>query len=396
MLKSETRNSKSETNRKFEKPKCKTRTGDPARGSSSIGVSSFEFVSDFGFRALCVGCSFVALLLSLAGLNSAQSADSPTKIPSWQPPSAEQVRPQVVAWLDKRQPDPAVRAKTDALWPAKAEQVSGAELLERLVRTVALADENARKLVELCSQARAPLSPPPQPWLTDPKTPPWIAKNFRLWYGRWLAQQRLFDEALEQLDGLQSEEVVDPASLLFYQAIAYHRLLNRDAAVDTIARLLDAPEQSPRRYATLARLMESDLKDLKEESLDHIARRMEDIERRLDLGRAGPKVRGIQDGVIKSLDKLIEELEAMQQQQQQSAGGSESAQPNRPAQDSVPMGGKGPGKVTKRDVGHQSGWGDMPPKQREEAIQQIGRDFPAHYRDIIEQYFRRLASEGAK
>ncbi len=60
------------------------------------------------------------------------------------------------------------------------------------------------------------------------------------------------------------------------------------------------------------------------------------------------------------------------------------------------MGGKGPGVVTKRDVGHQSGWGNLPPKQREEALQQIARDFPAHYRDIIEQYFRKLASEGGK
>jgi hypothetical protein len=27
-------------------------------------------------------------------------------------------------------------------------------------------------------------------------------------------------------------------------------------------------------------------------------------------------------------------------------------------------------------------------------LQQIGREFPSHYRDVIEQYFRRLASEG--
>ena len=57
------------------------------------------------------------------------------------------------------------------------------------------------------------------------------------------------------------------------------------------------------------------------------------------------------------------------------------------------MGGKGRGEVTKKDIGSKSGWGDMPPKEREEAMQQIGHDFPAHYRDAIEQYFRRLAAE---
>ncbi len=59
------------------------------------------------------------------------------------------------------------------------------------------------------------------------------------------------------------------------------------------------------------------------------------------------------------------------------------------------LGGKGPGNVTKKDIGDGAGWGNLPPKEREEAMQQIGRDFPSHYRDVIEQYFRRLATEGS-
>jgi hypothetical protein len=141
--------------------------------------------------------------------------------------------------------------------------------------------------------------------------------------------------------------------------------------------------------------MREDLTGLKEDSLDHIARRMEDIRRRLELGRAGQQVRGIEDGVIKSLDKLIDELEKKQQQQQQQASSSSGKmQPSTPAPDSQIMGGQGRGEVTKKDIGDESGWGNLPPKQREEAMQQIGRDFPAHYRDVIEQYFRRLAGEG--
>jgi hypothetical protein len=345
-------------------------------------------------RAPRIAALAVVAWLASVAVSLAQPGE-PIKIPSWQPPGAAPMRAQVFGWLDQQKADAAVRAKAEALWPANSPQFSGTELLERVVQIVAVVDPNAQKLVELCSRARASLAIPSQPWLADPKRPAWIAKNFRLWYGRWLAQQRLFDEALEQLDGIQPEEVVDPATLLFYQAIVYHRLLNRDAAMDTVAHLLDAPEQCPRRYIAVARLIESDLKDMKEESLDHIARRMEDIERRLDLGRAGPKVRKQQDGVIKSLDKLIEELEAMQQQQQASTSG-ENMQPNNPAQKSIPAGGKGPGKVAKRDIGKQSGWGNLPPKQRDEALQQIGRDFPAHYREVIEQYFRKLATEGSK
>ena len=60
------------------------------------------------------------------------------------------------------------------------------------------------------------------------------------------------------------------------------------------------------------------------------------------------------------------------------------------------MGGKAPGNVTQKNIGNKSGWGDLPPKQREEALQQIGKDFPAHYRDVIEQYFRKLATENSE
>ena len=141
--------------------------------------------------------------------------------------------------------------------------------------------------------------------------------------------------------------------------------------------------------------MEEDLKGLQDDTLDHIARRMDDIRRRLDLGRAGPKVRKEEDGVIQSLDKMIKKLEE-QQQECQAGGNANSLRSSNPAPDSRPMGGKGPGEVTKKDIGSGSGWGDLPPKEREEAMQQIGRDFPSHYRDAIEQYFRRLAAEGRR
>jgi hypothetical protein len=57
------------------------------------------------------------------------------------------------------------------------------------------------------------------------------------------------------------------------------------------------------------------------------------------------------------------------------------------------MAGKGPGKVDKKPIGDQQGWGNLPAKERQEAMQQIGRRFPSHYREAVEQYFKRLAQE---
>ena len=104
--------------------------------------------------------------------------------------------------------------------------------------------------------------------------------------------------------------------------------------------MLDGAETSPRRYVAVARLMQADLEALKPDTLDHIARRMEDIQRRLDLGRAGPKVRKVQDGVIESLDKLIKKLEDEQDKQQQHPATPAICSPSKPAKDSTPMGGQ--------------------------------------------------------
>jgi hypothetical protein len=316
---------------------------------------------------------------------------------TWQIPTGEKAHAQASAWLAVQKPDAATLPAADKLWLDLPQPPSGADLLDRLARTIALVDAPARELVELCSKPRTAVSLPSFPWLTDEKTPAIVRNNLRLLYGRWLAQEQLYDESHAQVADLKAEDVVDPASLLFYQSVAHHRLLEKEPGLAAIGRLLEKKSELPRRYESVARLMQADLSALEDESLDHIARRMDDIRRRLDLGRAGPKVREVEDGVIKSLDKMIEKIE---QQQAAAAAAAASAsgsiRSSTPAQDSMPMGGLAAGQVTKKNIGNKSGWGDLPPKQRQEALQQIGKDYPAHYRDVIEQYFRKLASEDSE
>jgi hypothetical protein len=170
--------------------------------------------------------------------------------------------------------------------------------------------------------------------------------------------------------------------------------LDKEKGLKAIQTLLTNVANFPNRYRSVATLMKNDLESLKDESLDHISRQMEDVRRRLALGRAGKKVREVEDDVIAALDKLIKELEDRQQQQSQnSAGGGAAPQPQQAMPDSRIARIQGAGEVDRRRIGNTSGWGDLPPKQREEALQQIGKDFPPHYRDAIEQYFRKLAAE---
>jgi hypothetical protein len=92
---------------------------------------------------------------------------------------------------------------------------------------------------------------------------------------------------------------------------------------------------------------------------------------------------------------MIEELEQQQQQQQQS-GNQGGAQPSNPLQDSQAAQMRGAGEVDPKSLGKKDGWGNLPPKDRQEVLQQIGRELPAHFRETIEEYFKRLAQDGVK
>ena len=310
--------------------------------------------------------------------------------PKFKPLDFEDARQKTLDWLATRNADDALRQSAEAIWQAARPP---ADLIELVAKTMALADERVASLVTLCAKTRAAGPLAPQEWLKRDELPALERNNLRLFYGRWLAQERMYDEALAQLDGLEPSDVVDPGSLVFYQAVVYHRLLDKARGLKAIQTLLANVADVPNRYRSVAALMRTDLDALQDESLDHISRQMEDIRRRLALGRAGKKVRQVEDDVIAALDKLIKEQEDRQQQRQNAAGGGAAPQPQQAMPDSRIARLQGAGEVDRRNIGNTSGWGDLPPKQREEALQQIGKDFPPHYRDAIEQYFRKLAAE---
>jgi hypothetical protein len=318
---------------------------------------------------------------------------------TWSPVKFDEVQASVSEWLESRELEHAAQEQVEALWSSDSAEQSTDTLLDHVAATIAIAEPKAKPLVDVCAAPRNAVQLPDVTWLADEGTAPLVRDNLRLFYGRWLVQQRLYDEALEQLKPLKPADVVDPAALLFYQAVVHHRMLDREPGLVAIERLLENEASLPKRYSSVARLMQADLEGLKDESLDHIARRMDDIRRRLDLGRAGEKVREVEDGVIASLDKLIEEIEKQQQQAAAAAaraGGQPGQQPMTPLPDSRPMELKAPGDVAKKPIGNSDGWGELPPHERQEALQQIGKEFPAHYRDMIEQYFRKLANDGAE
>lgn len=217
-------------------------------------------------------------------------------------------------WLDKAGVAEDLRKKVADLWNGDMADPSGPRLLQRLGETFALVDAKAKQIVEVTTKSHDRKDLPSLAWLADDKAgdaklDPLFRDNLRLLIGRWLCQEKLYDESIALLRDIKPENVIDPASLLFYRSVAYHRLLVKKEGLESIHSLLEEVGDSPQRYVSVAGLMEQDLQALKDGSLDDISRRMEDVERRLGLSRAGKVVRKKEDEIITMLDKLIDDLE---------------------------------------------------------------------------------------
>lgn len=310
--------------------------------------------------------------------------------PTWQKATPDAAFAGLTEYLKTTNLGPVQQAEIRDLWKSSA---TNSDLLDRLAECLALADDRVAVLIDFCSTIQSKPGVPEFAWLADSATPTLVRNNMRLFLARWLVQQGYYDEAISWTDGLTTTDVVSPESLLFYRAIAYQRIVEPDKSDATLTRLLERQDDLPLRYQKLASLMQQDLAGLQDESLDHISRRMDDIRRRLAQGRSGERVQGIENGVVDSLDKLIKKVEDQMQQQSQAGAPSGGQQAQQPMQDIQLPRMRAPGDVEHRDIGHDAGWGNLPDKDREKALQDIGREFPSHYREVIEEYFRRLAAE---
>ena len=351
-----------------------------------VGILVWHCVAAIGLAAAGVGPAIAAESAADEGL---------VRRATWEIPDWADLRDRARGWIDAHadaSPDPVRAERARGLWPvAEPFDDPTTDRLDRFAASMALLDPRAAGLVAVSERPELGDAS----WLDAASDERELHDVMALFHGRQLVRHGFFDEARVLLQHLEVEAACDPASLLFHRAACEHWLLDAEAGLASLDRLLEQAEAIPVRYERLARLMQADLQALEDESLDHIARRMRDITRRLDLGEAGPRTQTVQDGVIESLDKLIAKIEEQQQQQGEGGGagsGAGGSGGSRPMDDSQLAGGKGPGEVARKDLDEEGDWGDLPPHQREEALQQIAREFPPHYREVIENYFKRLAS----
>ncbi|MFV0445887.1 MAG: hypothetical protein ACK5Q5_20100 [Planctomycetaceae bacterium] len=314
------------------------------------------------------------------------------------PVSTDDARRMAFRWAETR-PDylPEAVPLMQAVWMFSTPP-SPPERLDAVLQTFYIVDPDVRQLVDACASPQRPGELLEFPALHTSADQPFYSHNVRAFYARFLAVVKQYDEALELYDEIEPQQLVDPASALFYRAVCEHALLRRDEGLATIKILLEQTEQVPLRHKTVAELMRHDLEGLEEKSLGEVARQMKDVERRLDLGHAGQRVQRQGDRIIASLDEIIEKLE-----QQQGGGGGgggsqgqqQGNQSSNPADDSYTGGVKGPGEVDPKSAGHEAGWGNLPEKEQAQVKNMLDKQFPSHYRQAVTEYLRKLAQRPA-
>ncbi len=220
-------------------------------------------------------------------------------------PSLDQARIQALAWLQTVQAEPGVLKKVETIWDAAADKT----LLDRVVETFTLADPEAKKLIESARDPNAPAPLALPDALKDARRSGFYRSNLGLAYAREWSIRRVHEEALDTLKAVRPEHVVDPASYYFFKAVAEHELRLKDDGLQTVDRLLNSIPDAPERYVVVATLMKYEMQAWKDDDLGDIARRMDNIERRLDLARGGPETQKQQKDVVDRLSKMIEELE---------------------------------------------------------------------------------------
>jgi hypothetical protein len=224
--------------------------------------------------------------------------------------------------------------------------------------------------------------------LVDSSRDPSARANVALAVGRELVRANLVEEAAALLEPLKPGDVADVAALHFYRAGCRFRMGKREPALADLDALAALPA-IPERFRVVGEQLRASLKSLEPASLPGIAHDMREIERRLRLGRPDQRTRDMQKDVVTRLDAMIKNMENRQKQPEQ------STTPSSPSEDDRILGGKGSDEVESKKFRDYRAWGDLPAKEREKALQSIGKDFPVRYRDAVEEYFRKLATQPA-
>jgi hypothetical protein len=312
---------------------------------------------------------------------------------------------QAEAWLKSvGKNDAATQEKVKSVWS------SDRPVLDKVSATLALGDKEAASLLAEARDSDKPAPTSVPAILKDTKKAAFYRSNLALAYGKALTLRKVYEEALDTFALLKPEETVDPSAFFFHKAICEHALMLKEKADSSIDRLLVDVSDAPERYRMVAALMHFDMLTWQDMDLGWIARKMDNIQRRLDLKRGGKETRKQQKEVLVRLEEMIKEAENKSKCSgscpnggscpsggDKSSGGGDNNPSGNPQNDTNGGAAKGTGEVdTKRVKEIAEIWGKLPEKERADALRELTRTMPAKDRAVIEAYFKELQKKSSK
>ncbi|VTT96605.1 Hypothetical conserved protein OS=uncultured planctomycete GN=HGMM_F01A04C09 PE=4 SV=1 [Gemmataceae bacterium] len=316
----------------------------------------------------------------------------------------EAAKAKVEAWL--KSVDKFDKAAFDKVWADE-----GRTVLDRTADSLALGNTEAAVILANVRKPDAPAPTEIPGLLKDASQDAFFRTNVVVAFAKAAASKKVYEEALEALNSVTTPEAaVDPAAFYFFKAVSEHATMRKEPATGSIVKLLDDVADAPDRYKMVATLMFFEMQNWSPDpkALSNIERLMDNSGRRLELARAGEKTQDIQKKIVFRLDELIKELENKNKPGDGPPNGgncpgggppggppgSSPGNQNNPTQnaaDSMIMGGSGKGTVDEkqlRQIAEQ--WGGLPPEKRAKIVEDITRDQPQKYKQMIDEYFKSL------
>lgn len=243
---------------------------------------------------------------------------------------------------------------------------------------------------------------------------PYLSANAAVFEARSLVEQRQIEVARKRLATLGAKELalrdhtLHAADVRFLIGYCQLHTLHYDEAIKTLETFAkDYPNASERLQATAKQIVQ-ELRRRKANGMSDVADLMAYAGRRLGHGTSNEPVTSKQAKAVALLDELIKTAE-----EKECEGGSckkcggkgkgckacggapkGNQQPSSPAnQSKLSGGGSKTGDLRAAVARPGEAWGQMPESERDRILQAVKKNFPARYRELVEQYYKQLARE---
>ena len=239
---------------------------------------------------------------------------------------------------------------------------------------------------------------------------PYLSANAGVFEARSLVEQKRIEAAQQRLAKLAAKELelrdhtLHAADMRFLIGYCQLHTLHYDDAIKTLETFAkDYPYASERLQVTAKQIVQ-ELRRRQANGISDVADLMAYAGRRLGHGTSNEPVTSKQAKAVALLDELIKTAE----EKECKGGGCKKCggkgckacggppkgnqQPSSPAnQSKLSGGGSKIGQLRATVARPGEAWGRMPESERDRILQAVKKNFPARYRELVEQYYKQLA-----